>query len=47
MGLALCTDWCWDCGDDYVIYEDPHHIAWHLLSNTQAGAYVHVTYEGT
>jgi hypothetical protein len=22
----MCADWCWDCGDDYVIYEDPDHI---------------------
>jgi hypothetical protein len=22
----ICADWCWGCGDDFVVYENPDHI---------------------
>lgn len=42
----LCADWCWDCGDDFVVYTDPDHLGWYLLYNVHTGVYVHCQYMG-
>jgi hypothetical protein len=44
---GLCADWCWDCGDDFTVYEDTDHVGWYLLYNVHTGHYVHVMYVGT
>jgi hypothetical protein len=41
-----CSDWCWDCGDDFLIYLDPDHPGWYLVLNVQTGVYVHATFMG-
>jgi len=42
----LCADWCWDCGDDFVVYDDPDHAGWYLVYNVHLGVYVHAQYMG-
>ena len=42
----LCVDWCWNCGDDFALYEDQDHPGWNLLYNVHTGVYVHVQYMG-
>lgn len=43
---ALAADWCWDCGDDFVVYDDPDHPGWYLVYNVETGAYIHAQYMG-
>jgi hypothetical protein len=43
---AVASDWCWDCGDDYVVYDDPDHDGWYLVYNVHTGLYIHAQYMG-
>ena len=40
------ADWCWNCGDDFMVYEDPGHPGWYMVYNVHTGQYVHATYMG-
>jgi hypothetical protein len=42
----LALDWCWDCGEDFVVYDDTDHPGWYLLYNSETGAYIHAQYGG-
>jgi hypothetical protein len=42
----LAADWCWTCGDDFVVYEDVDHIGWYMFYNVHTGLYVHARYMG-
>jgi len=40
-GWPIFLDWCWNCGDDFVVFmKIPDHIGWYLLYNIHAGVYV-------
>lgn len=42
----LWDSWCWDCGDDFVVYEDPDHVGWYLIYDVHTGGFVHAQYLG-
>src|SRR5262245_55856245 len=42
----IWSGWCWDCGDDFVIYEDLDHDGWYLLYDVHTGGFVHAQFLG-
>jgi hypothetical protein len=42
----FAASWCWDCGDNFVVYDDPDHPGWYLVYNTETGTYLHAEYVG-
>jgi hypothetical protein len=42
----LAADWCWDCDDDFVVYDDVDHPGWYLVYNIHTGQYIHAQYMG-
>jgi hypothetical protein len=43
----FAAGWCWSCADDLVVYDDPDHVGWYLVYNTETGLYVHAQYIGS
>lgn len=43
----IAANWCWNCGEDFVVYDDPDHPGWYMLYNIHTGRYVHVQYMGS
>lgn len=43
----ICQNWCWSCGNDFIVYDDPDHPGWYLLYNIHTGQYVHALFMGT
>jgi hypothetical protein len=39
-----CSDWCWDYGDDFVVFENTDPPERYLRYDVHNGVYVHATY---